>query len=74
MSPRRAGQRESATNGSATMTLTRGSFTYSNGEEYHGEWKEGKTDSTDPPPPPHHHSTVHPPSWAPFACTAQPLL
>ncbi|XP_054607853.2 MORN repeat-containing protein 4 isoform X1 [Nothobranchius furzeri] len=25
------------------MTLTRGSFTYSNGEEYHGEWKEGKT-------------------------------
>uniref|UniRef100_A0A3B4ARV6 MORN repeat-containing protein 4 n=1 Tax=Periophthalmus magnuspinnatus TaxID=409849 RepID=A0A3B4ARV6_9GOBI len=23
------------------MTLTRGSFTYSNGEEYHGEWKEG---------------------------------
>ncbi|KAG7219950.1 hypothetical protein INR49_018505 [Caranx melampygus] len=34
------------------MTLTRGSFTYSNGEEYHGEWKEGKTDSTDPPPPP----------------------
>ncbi len=26
------------------MTLTRGSFSYSNGEEYHGEWKEGKTD------------------------------
>ncbi|TKS68672.1 MORN repeat-containing protein 4 [Collichthys lucidus] len=25
------------------MTLTRGSFSYSNGEEYHGEWKEGKT-------------------------------
>ncbi|KAL4641043.1 MORN repeat-containing protein 4 isoform X1 [Arapaima gigas] len=24
------------------MTLTRGSFTYSNGEEYHGEWKEGR--------------------------------
>ncbi|XP_030283209.1 MORN repeat-containing protein 4-like isoform X1 [Sparus aurata] len=23
------------------MTLTRGSFSYSNGEEYHGEWKEG---------------------------------
>ncbi|KAK6300861.1 hypothetical protein J4Q44_G00289590 [Coregonus suidteri] len=23
------------------MTLTRGSFTYSNGEEYHGEWREG---------------------------------
>uniref|UniRef100_W5N577 MORN repeat-containing protein 4 n=1 Tax=Lepisosteus oculatus TaxID=7918 RepID=W5N577_LEPOC len=22
------------------MTLTRGSFTYSSGEEYHGEWKE----------------------------------
>ncbi|KAK1887115.1 MORN repeat-containing protein 4 [Dissostichus eleginoides] len=26
------------------MTLTRGSFSYSNGEEYHGEWKEGKTE------------------------------
>ncbi|KAK9540865.1 hypothetical protein VZT92_003286 [Zoarces viviparus] len=26
------------------MTLTRGSFSYSNGEEYHGEWKEGKAD------------------------------
>ncbi|CDQ84202.1 unnamed protein product [Oncorhynchus mykiss] len=25
------------------MTLTRGSFTYTTGEEYHGEWKEGKT-------------------------------
>ncbi|XP_030207968.1 MORN repeat-containing protein 4 isoform X1 [Gadus morhua] len=25
------------------MTLTRGSFTYTNGEEYHGEWREGKT-------------------------------
>lgn len=25
------------------MTLTRGSFTYASGEEYHGEWKEGKT-------------------------------
>lgn len=24
------------------MTLTRGSFTYSSGEEYTGEWKEGK--------------------------------
>lgn len=24
------------------MTLTRGSFTYASGEEYHGEWKEGK--------------------------------
>ncbi|KAF6739468.1 MORN repeat-containing protein 4 [Oryzias melastigma] len=23
------------------MTLTRGSFTYSSGEEYHGEWREG---------------------------------
>ncbi|CAL8272949.1 unnamed protein product [Gadus morhua 'NCC'] len=23
------------------MTLTRGSFTYTNGEEYHGEWREG---------------------------------
>ncbi|XP_054635986.1 putative nuclease HARBI1 isoform X1 [Dunckerocampus dactyliophorus] len=23
------------------MTLTRGSFKYSNGEEYHGEWREG---------------------------------
>ncbi|MBN3275472.1 MORN4 protein, partial [Polyodon spathula] len=25
------------------MTLTRGSFTYSSGEEYHGDWKEGRT-------------------------------
>uniref|UniRef100_A0A8C6P3T7 MORN repeat-containing protein 4 n=3 Tax=Nothobranchius TaxID=28779 RepID=A0A8C6P3T7_NOTFU len=25
-----------------TMTLTRGSFTYASGEEYHGEWKEGR--------------------------------
>lgn len=25
-----------------TMTLTKGSFTYSSGEEYRGEWKEGK--------------------------------
>lgn len=25
------------------MTLTKGSFTYSNGEEYRGEWKEGET-------------------------------
>uniref|UniRef100_A0A8B9GDT6 MORN repeat-containing protein 4 n=13 Tax=Neoaves TaxID=3078114 RepID=A0A8B9GDT6_9PSIT len=25
-----------------TMTLTKGSFTYSNGEEYRGEWKEGR--------------------------------
>ncbi|KAJ1141003.1 hypothetical protein NDU88_007340 [Pleurodeles waltl] len=24
------------------MTLMKGSFTYSNGEEYHGEWKEGR--------------------------------
>lgn len=24
------------------MTLTKGSFTYSNGEEYRGEWKEGE--------------------------------
>lgn len=24
------------------MTLTRGSFTYASGEEYHGEWKEGR--------------------------------
>ncbi|CAF90340.1 unnamed protein product, partial [Tetraodon nigroviridis] len=24
------------------MTLTRGSFSYSSGEEYHGEWKEGE--------------------------------
>ncbi|KAM9810152.1 MORN repeat-containing protein 4 isoform 2-T2 [Syngnathus typhle] len=24
------------------MTLTRGSFTYATGEEYHGEWKEGR--------------------------------
>lgn len=24
------------------MTLTRGSFTYASGEEYHGEWKEGQ--------------------------------
>lgn len=28
------------------MTLTRGSFTYASGEEYHGEWKEGKTNSS----------------------------
>lgn len=28
------------------MTLTRGSFTYASGEEYHGEWKEGKTTSS----------------------------
>lgn len=27
----------------APMTLTRGSFSYSSGEEYHGEWKEGKS-------------------------------
>ncbi|XP_036953519.1 uncharacterized protein LOC119019211 isoform X2 [Acanthopagrus latus] len=39
------------------MTLTRGSFSYSNGEEYHGEWKEGKTDLQ--------HSPVHPPSTWP---------
>ncbi|XP_014741480.1 PREDICTED: MORN repeat-containing protein 4 isoform X1 [Sturnus vulgaris] len=26
----------------AAMTLTKGSFTYSNGEEYRGEWKEGR--------------------------------
>lgn len=25
-----------------TMTLTKGSFTYSSGEEYRGEWKEGE--------------------------------
>ncbi|EGV99291.1 MORN repeat-containing protein 4 [Cricetulus griseus] len=25
-----------------TMTLTKGSFTYSSGEEYRGEWKEGR--------------------------------
>ncbi|XP_048863020.1 MORN repeat-containing protein 4 isoform X1 [Brienomyrus brachyistius] len=25
-----------------SMTLTRGSFTYSSGEEYHGDWKEGR--------------------------------
>uniref|UniRef100_A0A4X2LE19 MORN repeat-containing protein 4 n=1 Tax=Vombatus ursinus TaxID=29139 RepID=A0A4X2LE19_VOMUR len=24
------------------MTLTKGSFTYSSGEEYRGEWKEGR--------------------------------
>ncbi|XP_041755910.1 MORN repeat-containing protein 4-like [Coregonus clupeaformis] len=24
------------------MTLTRGSFTYRTGEEYHGDWKEGR--------------------------------
>lgn len=24
------------------MTLTKGSFTYSSGEEYRGEWKEGE--------------------------------
>ncbi|KAG7334096.1 hypothetical protein KOW79_002503 [Hemibagrus wyckioides] len=28
--------------GGRGMTLTRGSFTYSTGEEYSGEWKEGK--------------------------------
>lgn len=27
---------------SEEMTLTRGSFSYSSGEEYHGEWKEGR--------------------------------
>ncbi|GAA8757532.1 MORN4 isoform 2 [Pan troglodytes] len=26
------------------MTLTKGSFTYSSGEEYRGEWKEGEKD------------------------------
>lgn len=26
----------------AAMTLTKGSFTYSSGEEYRGEWKEGE--------------------------------
>lgn len=26
----------------AAMTLTKGSFTYSSGEEYRGEWKEGR--------------------------------
>ncbi|CAL8359016.1 unnamed protein product [Boreogadus saida] len=25
-----------------SMTLTRGPFTYASGEEYHGEWKEGR--------------------------------
>lgn len=25
-----------------SMTLIKGSFTYSSGEEYHGEWKEGR--------------------------------
>ncbi|CAI9611477.1 unnamed protein product [Staurois parvus] len=24
------------------MTLTKGSFTYSSGEDYHGEWREGR--------------------------------
>lgn len=49
------------------MTLTRGSFSYSNGEEYHGEWKEGKTDLQ--------HSPVHPPSTRPqlHACFLMPL-
>lgn len=28
------------------MTLTRGSFTYASGEEYHGEWKEGQTSNS----------------------------
>ncbi|XP_042701953.2 MORN repeat-containing protein 4 isoform X2 [Chrysemys picta bellii] len=28
--------------GAGTMTLTKGSFTYSSGEEYCGEWKEGR--------------------------------
>ncbi|XP_077585978.1 MORN repeat-containing protein 4 [Stigmatopora nigra] len=28
------------------MTLTRGSFTYATGEEYHGEWKEGRRHGT----------------------------
>ncbi|XP_047207505.1 MORN repeat-containing protein 4 isoform X1 [Girardinichthys multiradiatus] len=28
--------------GRSTMTLTRGSFTYASGEEYHGEWKDGR--------------------------------
>ncbi|RVE76723.1 hypothetical protein OJAV_G00011680 [Oryzias javanicus] len=30
-----------ALNTAGPMTLTRGSFTYSSGEEYHGEWREG---------------------------------
>ncbi|XP_029284233.1 MORN repeat-containing protein 4-like isoform X1 [Cottoperca gobio] len=44
------------------MTLTRGSFSYSNGEEYHGEWKEGKTEPLS--------LTRHPPSLPTPACTA----
>ena len=37
------------------MTLTRGSFSYSSGEEYQGEWKEGKRNPLQPPLslPPH---------------------
>lgn len=30
----------------AAMTLTKGSFTYSSGEEYRGEWKEGRRHGT----------------------------
>ncbi|KAI3353511.1 hypothetical protein L3Q82_020030 [Scortum barcoo] len=41
------------------MTLTRGSFSYSNGEEYHGEWKEGKTDLLTHPSIPHHRPHLH---------------
>lgn len=41
------------------MTLTRGSFTYSSGEEYHGEWKEGKTHLLHLPPILHHWLHLH---------------
>lgn len=41
------------------MTLTRGSFTYSNGEEYHGEWKEGKAHLFCQPPITHRWLHLH---------------
>lgn len=37
-----------------TMTLTRGSFSYSSGEEYQGEWKEGEGAPPHRLPPPGH--------------------
>lgn len=49
------------------MTLTKGSFTYSNGEEYRGEWKEGEMwQEGTVPPVPGDRQTPHPcpaPPW-----------
>lgn len=57
------------------MTLTKGSFTYSNGEEYRGEWKEGETGweemvlpvpgAEKPPRPCPHHAGARPASIRP---------